>query len=155
MSDLDTRLKPDQLKAPPGQFRVVKVKKPKDGHADSAAYFLVGDFPERYDALVRWRDLAQASWRSDEEGLSYKFYDDQGRINDAIGAHIAEEDRKAPSGKFRIICVDFAGHSSVIKLVADLDDKDKAIEYANNAYEGPYTGFQVHDDTGAALIPVG
>ncbi|MDO8514284.1 MAG: hypothetical protein Q7S50_01950 [bacterium] len=154
MSALDNRLSPDQLKAPAGKFRVVKVQTPKDGLADSAAFFLVEDFPDRYDALVRWRDLAQAGWRSDEEGISYRFYDDQGRINDAIGAHVTEGDRKAPPGKFRIICVDFAGHPPAIKLVTDLDDRDAAIEYAKTAYEGPYTGFQVHDDTGAALIPV-
>ena len=153
MSAPDNRLSPDQLKAPTGQFRVVKALQPKGGSADSAAFFLVGDFPERHDALVRWRDLAQQSWRSGEEGLSYKFYDDQGRINDAIGAYIAEEDRKAPPGKFRIVCVDFA-RKVVIKFVADLDDREKAIDYAVNADEGPYTGFQVHDDTGAALIPV-
>jgi len=150
MSVLNTQLTQAELMAPPGQFRVVKVQMRRGESAlEPSEYFLVEDFPDRHDALVCWRDLAHQHMG---ENLRFQFYDDQGRINDAIGAQITEADRKAPPGKFRIVCVDFIGQIT-IKLVADLDDRGAAIEYANSAYEGPYTGFQVHDDVGAALLP--
>lgn len=152
MSVPNTRLSEADRKAQPGQFRVVKKQEPKIGLADSGKYFLVEDFPERYDALDRWRNLLLARRQDGEEDITYTVYDDHGRKVDAVGTVITEEERKAPPGKFRVICGDIA--SGLIRLVVDLDNKDEAIEYAKTANEGPYTGFQVHDDTGAALIPV-
>lgn len=150
MSVPGNRLTEARLKAPPGQFRVVK-KQPKVVPANSPAFFLVEDFPGRHDALERWRNLILARRRTGENDISYTVYDDQGRKVDAVGTIITEEERRAPPGKFRVICGDIA--SGLIRLVVDLDDRDEAIEYATTADEGPYTGFQVHDDTGAALIP--
>ncbi|MDO8576037.1 MAG: hypothetical protein Q7R90_01850 [bacterium] len=151
--NLNKRLTEAELKAPTGHFRVVKVQMRRgDSALEPAAYFLVGDFLKRHEALARWRDLAHKHMGED---MRFTFYDDKGRVNDAVGARITQEDRRAPLGKFRIVCIDFATEPAVVKLVADLDYREKAIEYARTANEGPYTGFQVHDDTGATLIPVG
>ncbi len=141
------------LKAPVGQFRVVKVNKAPEAFGLSPEYFLVSDHSDRYEALRQWRDLMQKNWREDGPDLTYRMYNDEGRVVDALGVHITEEERKAPPGKFRIIAADIC--TTTIWLVADLDDKEKAVAFANGAYEGPYIGFQVHDDTGAALLPVG
>ncbi|HTR18638.1 MAG TPA: hypothetical protein VMH91_01495 [Candidatus Paceibacterota bacterium] len=153
MSALNNRLTEAELKALPGQFRVVRVKMRRaETELVPSEYFLVEDFVDRHDALDRWRTLLHEKRLEVKEVLRYRIYDDHGRIVDAVGAIISEEERKAPPGKFRIICADIA--TGTIKLVADLDDREKAIEYAKNAYEGPYTGHQVHDDTGATLIAV-
>ena len=151
MSALDRPLSADELKAPAGQFRLVKQHQPKIG-LDAVAFFLVNDFAEKSDALSLWRELMLAKRPKEErQQIDFTVYDDHGRICDAVGVRITEEERKAPPGMFRIICGDIS--TGVIKLVADLDDRDAAIEYANTADEGPYTGFQVHDDTGKALLP--
>ena len=146
------RLTEGKLKAPPGQFRVVK-KAPKLVPASTPAFYFVADFPERYDAIKHWRDLMHQRRHVGQDGLGYSVYDDQGRINDAVGAFITEAECKAPEGKFRIICVDIAVKGVALKLVTDLDDREQALGYAKDAYEGPYTGFRVHDDTGAVISP--
>ncbi len=145
---LNTRLVKDDLKALPAQFRVVKTV----GPADAVEHFLVGDFPERLDALERWRTLLDEEQRGTGDYLRYTIYDDHGRKVDEVGIRITEEDRVAPPGKFRVICADI--RTGTIWLVADMNDRGEAINYAKEAYEGPYTGFQVHNDIGEALIPV-
>lgn len=139
------RISKADARALPGRFRLLMMapsKQPTD-------YFNMGDYSEKYGALDAWRKLLR---KKRDRAVKYIICDDQGRQVDAVGTIITEEERKAPPGKFRVICGDIA--SGVIWLVVDLDDRDEAIDYAKTADEGPYTGFQIHDDTGAALIPV-
>jgi len=151
MSVPGNRLTENSLKAPSGQFRVVK-KQPKLVPNGSPAFYLVADFAERHEAIKHWRDLMLERRHSRQDGLRYTVYDDLGRVNDAVGAFITEQECKAPTGKFRVVCVDFAGNV-VLKLVTDLDDREQALEYVKDADEGPYTGFRVHDDTGKVISP--
>jgi hypothetical protein len=148
-------LSADELKAPPGQFRVLKIRKTSGAADFGATHFLVGDFPDKAGALDRWRSVGEELRRNRKDGeVNYWTYihDDHGRIVDAVGTFITKEELKAPPGQFRIVCLDFAG-KLVLKLVNDLDDHAEAIRYARTANEGPYTGFQVYDDTGAPIIP--
>ena len=150
MSVPNVRLSADQLKAPAGKFRIVQTRKRHTAPDGKKEYLLIGDMDDRRHAVRHWQ-----GWRRERVGqaiIAYRVFDDQGRVVDALGVHITQKERIAPAGKFRVIAAD--AHSTVIWLVSDLDDKEKAIEYAKEAYEGPYTGFQVHDDTGAALIPL-
>lgn len=147
MSDL-RKISDDELKAPAGQFRVVQINEAPEAFGCSPEFFLVDDYPEKRFALDDWRARLQTR----NKDTNYKVYADDGHVVDALGMHITEEERRAPPGKFRVIAADI--QSRIIWLVADLDDKQRAIEYAKNAYEGPHTEFQVHDDTGATLIPL-
>jgi hypothetical protein len=149
MSVPNVRLSADQLKAPAGKFRIVQIRKRRNVHDDKKEYLLIVDLDDRRHAVRHWQGLRRE--RIGQAVIAYRVFDDQGRVVDALGVHITQQERRAPEGKFRIIAAD--AHSPVIWLVADLDDRERAIEYAKEAYEGPYTGFQVHDDTGAALIP--
>jgi|GEM_PF-4402050 hypothetical protein len=150
MSDLrGKQIDQADLKAPTGLFRIVMAANTSGKMEGGTRHFLFEDYPNRHDALSIWRKLNHSR---DNTDYAFYIFDDHGRIVDAVGAHITDEERKAPPGKFRIICGDTA--TGTVRLITDLDDRDAAIEYAKNADEGPHTGFQVHDDTGAALISV-
>lgn len=135
------------LKAPAGQFRLVRITSVFIPTASKEYHFL-HDKTDKQEMLQEWR----ARMHSRDSRTTYRIFDDQGRVVDAVGTHITEAERVAPKGQFRVVCVDIA--TDVIRLVADLDDQADAIDYAKEADQGPYTRHQVHDDTGTALIPV-
>ena len=134
-----------ELKAPAGQFIITKF----DAALSSEERVSEVSHPKQWEALDARRRL---SARRESPHVSYSIRNDEGREVGVLGTRIAQEERVAPAGKFRVVCVDFCFEPATVWLVADYDDKEKATEYAAVADEGPYTGFQVHDDTGAALL---
>lgn len=144
------RLTGEELMASPGRFRVIMMapaKQPTD-------FFCMGDHGEKYDALEQWRGLMR---KGGKHNIQFVIHDDKGREVGVLGTLITEKERRAPHGKFRVVCVDLAkalNGKPTIWLKIDHDDRKQAIRHGTNADEGPYTGHQVHDDTGAALLPV-
>lgn len=68
---------------------------------------------------------------------------------------IPEAERKAPTGKFRVIAVDMQTTDGLVYLVDDLDDVAKAIQKANGLLKTKFDGFfgyQVHDEQGNRLL---
>lgn len=151
MSVHTNRLTAAELKAPAGQFRLVMGRTPASD-ANVVEHYLIGDLLDQHEAVRAWQKLNNPITR--QRGVTFTVFDDKGRVVDALGTHITEEERVAPPGRFRLIAADFNIRPAIIWLVHDFDDSDEAIEAARESHEGPYTGFQVHDDTGAALIPV-
>lgn len=145
------RITKADAKAPHGEFRIVMVA-PSNAPTD---YFNMGDHADLWDALEHWRAFLR---KKRDRDVRYLVYNDEGRETGVLGIRITEQERCAPPGKFRVVCVDVGpmtqGGDASIWLVADHDDRTAAIRYAKKVDQGPYTGHQVHDDTGAALIPV-
>lgn len=154
MSVLDTPLGSDQLKAPVGHFRVVKMRmRLTETELKPEAYFLVEDFGSRSDALQRQRELLDELRGIGINDFRYGVRDDQGHVVDALGTHITDAERKAPEGKFRVIYFDSMNRAS--RLVTDIDDRDEATEYAKEAGHQPYMWHEVYDDAGACVLSLG
>ena len=155
MSDLYEQIPDSELIAPGGQYRVVMSDSPMPG-STRATHYLVGDFPEKEQALRARRD----HYMQPHEDTKFTVFNDEGREVGIYGIVITEAERKAPKGKFRIVCADIApavanGTGPSFFLVKDMDDKGKALEVAQaeNELDGPWSiGYQVFDDAGNALI---
>jgi hypothetical protein len=146
MSALYTPITPDQLKAPRGQFRLVR-----STTSAPFEYFLVSDFANRHNALDEWRGF----YPKRDENETFQVLNDEGREVRPLGIVLNVSELKAPKGKFRLVCIDAAAKGPNYFLVEDVDDREKAIAYANEENSSPgdsFVGHQVFDDAGAALI---
>ena len=84
-------------------------------------------------------------------------HNDAGREIGVLGMRLQEDELKAPAGQFRVVTIDgvplMAGFASRgLWLRFDTADRKEAEEFAQLDDQGLYTGTQIYDHVGTALL---
>lgn len=147
MSDLRP-ISTEELKAPLGMHRIVKTT----GEGQAQTHFLVNDHANLGVAFDDWRWHLEATRKERrEDEFHFTIRNADGREVGILGIRIDEKECKAPTGKFRIVCIDTAympEGKPTYWLHSDRPDRKEAIDIALQNDNGPFTDMAVFDETG-------